>query len=277
MEHRTFTGEIRNINEADRSFEHPISDESPDAHGSIIKVDGWQLDRFRANPVVLFAHASMGLPIGRSNRIWKENGRLMSKTQFAGAAQGHQFAETAFKLVKDGFLKAWSVGFVGKEKHLRQDLTTQEKAELYDPHVYTKAELMEYSLVPVPSNPNALSESRRRDFDRLMTMAEQNSHVPDSPIGVFAELLEQAVARRLQLRGVRRPDPRPQLTPYECERYMATRSEFGPAETTVRELFGARTEQPQPRQLEGRRTSSLEELFADYANVLCMREYGKRA
>jgi HK97 family phage prohead protease len=238
IEHRVFIGEIRNINESNRSFEHPISDETPDGHGSIMKVDGWDLKRFKANPIVLFAHDSLGLPIGRSIKIWKEDKRLMSRTQFAGLDQTHDFAEKAYRLVKDGFLRAWSVGFVAKEKHPREDLTDRERSQLPDPYVYTKQELMEYSLVPVPSNPNALMNAAvRRDFEELKELALKNQPPPTFYGAMVREInrsIERAIARHM-LRGT--TNDKPQISRYDADRYMSTRSPFGPSETTVREFF----------------------------------------
>jgi len=155
--------EIRDVDDKERSFSHPISDETVDGHGSIIKVDGWDLKRFKANPIVLFAHDSWSLPIARSTKIWKEDGRLMTRTQFAGLDQLHPFAETAFKLAKDGFIRAWSVGFRAKERTRREDIDEDEHP--VDPYVYTKQELMEYSLVPIPSNPNAILDAKRSGQD----------------------------------------------------------------------------------------------------------------
>src|SRR5262245_36683141 len=157
------SSEIRDVDDKERSFSHPISDETVDGHGSIIKVDGWDLKRFKSNPVVLFAHDSLGLPIARSTKIWKEDGRLMTRTQFAGVDQLHPFAETAYKLARDGFIRAWSVGFRAKERTRREDIDEDEHP--IDPYVYTKQELMEYSLVPIPSNPNAILDAKRSGHD----------------------------------------------------------------------------------------------------------------
>jgi hypothetical protein len=49
-----------------------------------------------------------------------------------------------------------------KEWHPRTDISDKEKAKLADPVVHTRQELMEYSLVPVPSNPSALLGLRGR-------------------------------------------------------------------------------------------------------------------
>jgi HK97 family phage prohead protease len=234
IEHRVFIGEIRNINESNRSFEHPISDETPDGHGSIMKVDGWDLTRFKANPIVLFAHDSLGLPIGRSIKIWQEGKRLMSRTQFAGLDQTHDFAEKAYRLVKDGFLRAWSVGFLAKEKHPREDLTDREKSQLSDPYVYTRQELMEYSLVPVPSNPNALMNAAvRRDFEDLKELALKNQP-PLTFYGAMVQEIERAVTRHMFLGTM---NCKSQMSRHDADRFMSTRSPFGPSETTVREFF----------------------------------------
>jgi HK97 family phage prohead protease len=176
MKFREFISEIRDTDDKERSFTHAISDETPDAHGSIIRVDGWDLRRFKANPVVLFAHNSHDLPIGRSKRIWKEDGKLMARTEFAGAAQDHDLAETAYKLVRDGFIRAWSVGFLPKEREPRKDISDEEKHVLFEPVIYTKTELMEYSLVPVPSNPHALLDAKRAGHDVDLVMAWFEEH-----------------------------------------------------------------------------------------------------
>jgi HK97 family phage prohead protease len=172
---REYFGEVRDANDEERSFSHPISDESIDAHGSIIRVDGWDLKRFKANPIVLFAHNSSDLPIGRSTKIWKEDGRLMTRTQFAGLEQMHPFAETAYKLVRDGFIRAWSVGFMPRERAPREDIKGDE-GKLPDPYLYTKQELMEYSLVPIPSNPHALLQAKNRGIDTDPVMAWFREH-----------------------------------------------------------------------------------------------------
>jgi HK97 family phage prohead protease len=192
--------EIRDANDNERSFSHAISDESVDAHGSIIKVDGWDLKRFKANPVVLFAHDSFGLPIGRSMKIWKEDSRLMTRTQFAGMDQQHPFAETAYKLVRDGFLRAWSVGFQAKKSIPREDLNEKEKYQLADPFVHLEQELMEYSLVPVPSNPHALLDARAagHNVDPILEWFDQYRNI--------AQFYE---ARGIALPGLELPKPPP--------------------------------------------------------------------
>ena len=159
---------IDDLNVEERTFSHKISDESEDSHGSIIKADGWVLKRFKKNPVVLLAHDHHGLPIANSRRVFVEGKNLMARTQFAGLDQGHPVAETAFLMATaepKPFIRGWSVGFRGIESESREDLSEEEKWKLWDPVIYTKSELFEYSLVPIPSNPNALSKARDAGLD----------------------------------------------------------------------------------------------------------------
>ena len=163
---------VIDVNEEDRSFEHIISSESVDSHGSIIKLNGWDLARFKDNPVVFFGHDSRSLPIGQSTRVWRNKGdkTLMSRTRFAGEDESYDLAETMFKLATASpkpFLRGWSVGFKPMKWKERDDISEEEKAKLWDPFVYLQQELWEYSLVPLPSNTEAISKARGAGIDIL--------------------------------------------------------------------------------------------------------------
>lgn len=125
------------------------STEVLDRAGEIIKQDGWVLDNYKKNPAVLWAHnagfSTQLPPIGKAIKVWLEGARkkkLMFSIQFDMA---DPFAADIFRKYKDGFLNAFSVGFMPME---REDNT------------YTKSELLEISAVPVPANPEALAKLR---------------------------------------------------------------------------------------------------------------------
>ncbi len=163
---------VTEVNQQDRSFEHVISSETVDSHGSILKLSGWDLNRYKANPVVFFGHDSRSLPVGQSQRVWRDRGTktLMSRTQFAGEDENHSLAETMFKLATASpkpFLRGWSVGFMPRKWHERDDIDEDEKSKLWDPYVYTEHELWEYSLVPLPSNTDAITAARSAGIDVL--------------------------------------------------------------------------------------------------------------
>ena len=82
-----------------------------DHAGDVIRQDGWDLSVFRANPAALFAHDASALPVGKASNVAVVGGRLMGDIEFAGP-ETYEFADTVFQLLKGGFLKAVSVGFL---------------------------------------------------------------------------------------------------------------------------------------------------------------------
>lgn len=120
------------------------STEAEDRMGDVIRQDGWQLDRYKANPVVLFGH-SHSQPIGRSHNVRVENGQLKADIEFA-SEEIDPFAAKIGKMVKAGFLKAVSVGF--------RPLDVKPIKSGYE---FIKSELLEISIVSVPANQEALS------------------------------------------------------------------------------------------------------------------------
>ncbi len=80
---------------------------------------------------------------------------LMGSIEFA-PKEAYEFAETVYQLTKGGFLNAVSVGFMPRDT---KELSKEEKASLGMPSygvMYTKADLLEISVVSVPANPSAL-------------------------------------------------------------------------------------------------------------------------
>lgn len=130
---------------------HIISDESVDRHGDIVRVKGWDLTHYKKNPVILLAHSHSNLPIGKSIRIIKrlKEKQLVSIGEYP-SAQLYQHANDVFRLAACGYINASSVGFMPKEW---EPIDEEQPWLGYD---ITKQELWEYSIVPVPANPNAL-------------------------------------------------------------------------------------------------------------------------
>ena len=128
------------------------STEAADRDGEIIKQEGWDMENFNQNPVLLAHHNYHEFPIGKITEIIVEEGKLMFKAIFSEATQE---AREAYQLVKEGILNAFSVGFIPKE---------------YDPKdrsIITKAELLEISMVTVPANPQAIVLAKSFDGNKL--------------------------------------------------------------------------------------------------------------
>jgi len=139
--------EVKEVNEEERTLVGTASTEVMDRDKEIIKTDGWELDNFRKNPVILLSHEYRQPPIGKALWVKKDKNGLKFKAQFAKT----QVAEEVFQLYKDGFMRAFSVGFIPKE--WEEGNPEDEKGPK---RIYTKQELLEISAVSVPSNPEAL-------------------------------------------------------------------------------------------------------------------------
>ena len=145
--------------ESKRQISYLVSDETPDRMGDVIRVKGWDLSQYKKNPVILWAHDGASVPpIGRSENVrrrYSPTARLTADVEFA-PREAYEFADTIYQLANRGFIKATSVGFLPKEteevdEKMRQKLGMGRYGQLY-----TKAELMEISVVAVPANPAAL-------------------------------------------------------------------------------------------------------------------------
>lgn len=136
------------VDVANRQATFVFSSGSTDRMGDIVDQMTWQLARYRQNPQFLWAHKSRDLPIGRTVKVWPEDGKLYGTVKFA-TAEENPFAELCWNLVKGGFLNAVSVGFIPHRLETYED-NGVHGYKLFD------CELIECSLVPIPANQDSL-------------------------------------------------------------------------------------------------------------------------
>lgn len=134
---------------AERAFDFTISTASVDRQGDTISLDGWKLDSFRKNPVVLWAHDYAMLPVGRAENLRIADGGLMARAVFTGEGLS-RFNDTVFEMLKTGFLSATSVGFIPLKWQWTEAPDRQYGID------FIEQELLEFSIVPVPANSEAL-------------------------------------------------------------------------------------------------------------------------
>jgi hypothetical protein len=159
-------GEIPAKADESRILHFILSSYRKDRHGTILNQENWMLDNYRKNPVVAYAHnLGKGLitdpnpdfVIGKSTRIWIEGkgktARLEAEAQFEDAAI-NPMAEKIFRKLLFGSLSATSVGFMelGEGKYGIGDEALGRNNETY---YFDGQELLEWSVVNVPSNPDA--------------------------------------------------------------------------------------------------------------------------
>ena len=132
----------------------------------MIDVRGWQLDNFARNPVVLWAHRAEDPPIGKAIDFGRDDHRLFSAVQFLplGYGKAGEFAEMIYRMAADGYISATSVGF----RPIKWDFTADKDrgGDDWFPGIdFQEQELVELSIVAVPSNPDALIEPGADDSD----------------------------------------------------------------------------------------------------------------
>lgn len=123
--------------------------------GLDLRMDGADLKRFKANPVLGFGHNYWGrdsLPIGRVENAAVDGKRLVGDVVFD---QGDEFAVSVERKLRDGFLSAFSIGF--------------DPRAIDDDGVVSDWELFELSVVPIPMDPGALVAAGRAAAKALRT------------------------------------------------------------------------------------------------------------
>lgn len=136
-------GSVKDMGEG--SFSCVVSTSSIDRTNESIDTSGITTDTYMQNPVVLYGHDYSSLPIGKCISLKSFKNKLTATFQLA--VNEYPFAKTVSDLIKGGYLNAVSIG--GSVKAWSDD--------------YTKIlamEMLEFSVVPVPANAQALITSR---------------------------------------------------------------------------------------------------------------------
>lgn len=129
----------------DGEFEAVITTSSPDRHNENIVTEGVDTSQYEKNPVVLYGHDYFGLPIGKAISLTKMKNKIKAKFQLA--VDEYEFAATVAAMIKSGYLNAVSIGGVVKE--WSDDYRT-----------IMKMEMVEFSIVAVPANGEAIITGR---------------------------------------------------------------------------------------------------------------------
>lgn len=172
------------------TFKFIISTDDVDRQGESVDQTGWDLSFYKNNPVVLWAHDYASLPIGVTTSIDVVEGKLVAEGKFA-PADANPFAQQIRKLYDLGMVRATSVGFIPKEFHPTKS------------GVISKAELLEYSLVPVPANPHAITMNQVKELSLDLGMLKTKGlefKTEEAPAPVAAEKTDKgAVADALNV------------------------------------------------------------------------------
>lgn len=154
----SFDTEVKAGEGDSRALMFTISSQSVDHMGDTIAVDGWKLDAYRKNPVVLWAHDASMLPVAKAVKVWIEDNKLKADAEFTPVGLA-RFNDAVFDMYKQGFLSATSVGFMPLKYAFTEDPKRRYGID------FIEQELLEFSAVPVPANSEALIEGRAAGID----------------------------------------------------------------------------------------------------------------
>ena len=180
MELRHTSASLRDIDVENRTAEFIISDDTKDRHNTVLDVDGWHLDNYNKNGIVGYQHDVYGedqanpdnvIGIGKAEM---RDGKLIGIVTFE-PENINPLAEKIFQKVQFGTLRATSVGFNPLEQGEFRKMEDSD-AEIYH---YGKRDLLEFSIVNIPSNPNAVRSIEKKEADRL-PLPEKEKEKPNT-------------------------------------------------------------------------------------------------
>ncbi|PXY21132.1 HK97 family phage prohead protease [Prauserella muralis] len=125
-------------------------------YGYALRTDGWRLDAYNANPVVLWMHNSFRPPIGQGRALNKDAHIVLDAVEFDRDDELARMVESKYRR---GFLNAVSVGFhFVQEDGAPVDTWRMKSEEIRDELFY---DLVEVSAVTTPADPRALRQQSR--------------------------------------------------------------------------------------------------------------------
>lgn len=177
-------------------FEATVTTPTKDRQGENIITTGVDASTWEKTGMpVLYGHDYSGLPIGKG-LSWKSYKNKMT-SRFQLAVDEYPFAATVAAMIKGGYLNAVSIG--GIVKKWSDDYLT-----------IVEMEMVEYSVVPIPANADALITSRAleeatgksvaeikgefEDFNKKV-MLDKMSSMPDDEVNDAITVLRNLTAR----------------------------------------------------------------------------------
>jgi hypothetical protein len=211
---RALTVVPRVLDEKLGTVEFVASDATLDCYHEIVLAAGWRFTHFQKNAPFVDSHdySSITKLLGQVIDWRVEKGQLIETVRYS--REPGTLAEWAFKMVRDGFLKAVSVGFVpvrmvSKWDSQQGDFLAQIGALKLDPAtaasvraIYLEQEQIELSQCVIGANPNALAKAYKagslteEDLDKFSAMKSslENRHPAPDSAAAGATLLRTKLA-----------------------------------------------------------------------------------
>lgn len=176
------TANVTRAEESD-SYIFTISTPQKDRHGTVILPTAWRLDNYNANPIVAYQHhtgddwmtgrtSDPDDIIGKST-VWLDGQELVAQVEFEPADLNEK-ADKIRRKLDFGSLRAVSVGFRMMAGHWGEE----KRGEDTDTYYFDEVELLEFSIVNIPSNPGAVKRSLEEHNRTLLPQKP----APETPV-----------------------------------------------------------------------------------------------
>ena len=160
---KQYVSEIKLNPDSEKTIIARISSTATDADGDVIDPEGCDFKRFMANGVIHKNHDyRVESVIGKALEVSTDAKGIVAKIKFADT----EAANDVWKLVRDGYVKANSIGFIIRDYVIKgtKEFTDyiKSKGMIVDDacrRIIKNFELIESSIVSVPCNPEALNQA----------------------------------------------------------------------------------------------------------------------
>lgn len=185
MLRKAFEGQLIEVQTGRREIVACISTSAVDRDGDVVLPEG--LVRKNYSGLTVFYNHDTALPLGAAQWVKKSGDRVIAKYRCTDKTQ---FGRDMFALAQDGVLNSYSIGFLPGEFSGPTPEETARRPELkMARRIYRKWELLEFSLVGIPANPEAtmLAISKKVAPETLVILrrtAACNTHLPPDREGL---------------------------------------------------------------------------------------------
>jgi phage head maturation protease len=154
------------VNEGKREVIAAISSDAIDRDNEVVSPSGIKRKNYAGNPVVLLNHQYDTLPVGKALWVKPSGNQVLAKYYVSDKTE---MSRDVFGLLQDKVLNAHSIGFQSlkasppstKEINQRPDL---KEARL----IHREWELLEFSIVGIPCNPEALTLAVSKGYSKSL-------------------------------------------------------------------------------------------------------------
>lgn len=184
-------------------FTARISTDALDRDGEIVVPGGCNSKEYERNPVVFWNHDA-NMPIGKCVALKREERWITATAKFAKRPDdyvGEFFPDFARAMVEQGIVKGVSIGFIPLPDGGRHP-TKGDREKWGDgiQWVHSKWKLLEFSLAPLQSNPEALVLAVGKGLDRGRLAKCFGCEIPERVIAALpGDIVEAPERKRLTI------------------------------------------------------------------------------